>query len=157
MSGTTTELKKQAIAFAEGFVNASGLNLTVNVVKEEPEGITLALGGEDARLLIGKGGQCLDALQYLTTLAVSRRANIRFHITYDADNYRARRENTLLRMATDLADQVIATGQEAVLDPMTAMERRIIHQALVERTGIRTYSEGEEPERYLVIAPVVEG
>ena len=103
-----SELKKQATAFAEGLVNASGLNLTVSVAREEPEGITLALEGEDARLMIGKAGQCLDALQYLTTLAVARRANVHFRINYDADNYRARRENTLLRMAAELADQVVA-------------------------------------------------
>ncbi|MDX1933995.1 MAG: RNA-binding cell elongation regulator Jag/EloR [Capsulimonadales bacterium] len=156
MAGTVTELKQQAIDFAQGFVDASGMDLHVAVTKEEPEGITMAFGGSDARLFIGKGGQCLDALQYLTTLAVLRRSNTKLHITYDADNYRLRRENTLLRMAEELAEQVIATGQEAVLDPMTPAERRIVHQALVDRPGVRTYSEGEEPDRYLVIAPMME-
>ena len=146
-------MKQQATEFAEGMARASGLDLTVSVAKDEPEGITIALNGADSSLFIGKGGQCLDALQYITTLAVTRRANVRFHIAYDADNYRARREATLIRLADELADQVMATGQEAVLDPMTPMERRIVHQKLQERSGIRTYSEGEEPERFLVIAP----
>jgi spoIIIJ-associated protein len=147
-------LKRQALEFAEGLAAASGLEITAAQVREEADGITIAFSGPDARYLVGKGGATLDAIQYLTSLAVTRKSGLnRFHIIYDADSYRERREATLKRLATDLAAQVLSTGQEAVLDPLSPMERRIVHQALAEQQGIRTYSEGEEPERYIVIAP----
>jgi spoIIIJ-associated protein len=149
------EQKQRAVAFAQGVAEASGLDLSVEIIRDEPDGVTIAFYGSDARLLIGRAGQGLDALQYLASLVVNRRAAVRIHITFDADEYRVRRENTLIKLATDLAQQVIATGQEAVLDPMSALERRIVHNALAGEMGIRTYSEGEEPERYLVIAPAV--
>lgn len=152
----TEELKERALRFAEGLADAAqsgGFDISARLGRSEPEGVTLALDGTDARYLVGKGGQALDALQYLASLAVVRRGSARLHITFDADNYRLRRENTLRQMAQQVADQVISSGQEAVLDPMSGLERRIVHQALQEVPGIRTYSEGEEPERYLVIAP----
>lgn len=147
-------LKRQALEFAEGLATASGLDITAAQVRQEADGITIAFSGPDARYLVGKGGATLDAIQYLTSLAVTRKSGMnRFHIIYDADGYRERREVTLKRLAADLAAQVLSTGQEAVLDPLSPMERRIVHQALAEQKGIRTYSEGEEPERYIVIAP----
>jgi spoIIIJ-associated protein len=147
------EQKQRAIAFAKGLAEASGLDVSAEIRREEPDGVTIAFDGPDARLLIGRSGQSLDALQYLCSLVVNRRGAARIHITFDADGYRLRRENTLVKLASDLAQQVIATGQEAVLDPMSALERRIVHNALAGEPGVRTYSEGEEPERYLVIAP----
>lgn len=146
--------KAALIAFAEGLAESSGLEVTASVVKDEPEGLTIAFQGPDARLLVGRSGQVLDALQYIASLAVNGRGgNGRLHIVFDADDYRARREVTLQRVAQELAEQVLATGQEAVLDPLSPLERRIVHQAVVEIPGVRTYSEGEEPERYIVIAP----
>jgi spoIIIJ-associated protein len=147
------EQKQRALAFAQGLAEASGLDVSAAVSRDEPEGVTIAFDGPDARMLIGRSGQCLDALQYIASLIVNRRGTARIHITFDADGYRVRRENTLIRLASELAQQVIATGQEAVLDPMSALERRIVHNALAGEPGVRTYSEGEEPERYLVIAP----
>jgi spoIIIJ-associated protein len=147
------ELVERAVAFATGLAAASGLDVTASVRKEEPDGVTIAFDGEDARWLVGRGGQALDALQHIALLAIHRRGNQRFHVTFDADNYRVRREQTLVNLANELAAQVVATGQEAVLDPLSPMERRIVHQVLTENTLVRTYSEGEEPERYIVIAP----
>jgi len=72
---------------------------------------------------------------------------------FDADDYRIRREKTLKELADDLAAQVLSTGQEAVLDPLSPMERRIVHNALAEIPGVRTYSEGEEPDRFVIISP----
>jgi spoIIIJ-associated protein len=149
------EQKGRAIAFAKGVAEASGLELSAEISRDEPDGVTIAFHGPDARLLIGRSGQCLDALQYLASLVINRRGTARMHITFDADDYRVRRENTLIKLASDLAQQVVATGQEAVLDPMSALERRIVHNALAGEAGVRTYSEGEEPERYLVIAPAL--
>ncbi len=153
-----TEMKERAIAFAEGLAGASGLDIFVATRDDGPETIQIAFEGPDSRLLVGRGGQVLDALQYLTQLSGNRRSIVqtpgaRLRVIYDADSYRARREATLHKLAAELSEQVRATGQEAVLDPLSAMERRIVHQAISEEPGIRTYSEGEEPERYIVIAP----
>jgi spoIIIJ-associated protein len=153
-----SEMKERAIGFAEGLVEASGLDIEFQPRDEGEEGICLAFLGPDARYLVGRSGQVLDALQYLTLLSITRRSvsasgGGRLRIVFDADDYRARREITLKKLASDLSDQVRSTGHEAVLDPLSAMERRIVHQALADQPGIRTYSEGDEPERYIVIAP----
>lgn len=153
----TAELKERVRAFAQGVAEASGLEVSVTSTEDGAEGMTLAFEGPDARLLVGRGGQALDALAYLAGLSVHRRsmgfAPGRLRIVFDADGYRGRRENTLKELAAELAAQVRATGQEAVLDPLSPLERRIVHQALTGEEGVRTYSEGEEPERYIVIAP----
>lgn len=152
--GTNQQKKAELTAWAQGLAQASGLEVTASVRKDEPEGLTIAFDGPDARLLVGRGGQVLDALQYIASLTINARGAVgRLHVTFDADNYRARREDTLRRVAQELAEQVLATGQEAVLDPLSPMERRIVHQAVMETPGVRTYSEGEEPDRYIVIAP----
>lgn len=151
---TTTELKERALAFAEGLAAASGLDIQASQTADEPDGITIAFGGADAYLLATRHGQTLDALQYLASLVVNRRSGQRLRILLDADGYRERRAQTLRKLAHDLADQVKATGQEAVLDPLSPLERRIVHTALVDDPDVRTYSEGEEPERYIIISPV---
>jgi spoIIIJ-associated protein len=147
------QLREEAIAFAEGLADACDLDVGL-VAEDEDDGIILSFDGPDAKYLVGRGGQVLDALQYLATLAIHKRGGgPRLRILFDADDYRVRRENTLKKLAADLADQVRSTGQEAVLDPLSPLERRIVHRALTEEAGVRTYSEGEEPERYIVIAP----
>jgi spoIIIJ-associated protein len=148
-----TDLKERARTFAEAVARTSGLEVTASVASEEAEGITIAFDGPDARLLVGRAGQVLDALQYLASLAVNRRGGQRLRIIFDAAGYRARRAATLQDLAQELATQVKATGQEAVLDPLSPMERRIVHTALAEDTAVRTYSEGEEPDRYIIISP----
>lgn len=157
MTMATTEVgaaKERAQAFAEGFAASTGLEISARVTSDEPEGVTIAFDGPDARYLVGRAGQVLDALQYIASLSVNRRgSNTRLRVIFDADSYRARREETLRSLAAELADQVRSTGQEAVLDPLSPMERRIVHTALAEESGIRTYSEGEEPERYVIISP----
>lgn len=147
------QLREEAIAFAVGLAEASGYDMTL-AVEDEDEGVVLAYEGPDSKYFVGRGGQVLDALQYLASLAIHKRGvGARLRILFDADDYRVRRENTLKKLASDLADQVRSTGQEAVLDPLSPLERRIVHRALTGLPGIRTYSEGEEPERYIVIAP----
>ena len=148
-----TELKERARTWAEGLVAASGLEVQVTVAADEPDGITLAFDGPDARWLVGRHGQVLDALQYLASLAVNRGSGQRLRVVSDADGYRARREATLKKLAHDLAAQVRSSGEEAVLDPLSPLERRIVHTALADEPGIKTYSEGEEPERYVIISP----
>lgn len=149
----TAELKGKVKAFADELVAASGLDVTVAVTRDTADSITIAFEGPDAHLLAGRGGRVLDALQLVASHAYIRRGAPRLHVLFDADSYRERREKMLVDMARDLAMQVEATGQEAVLDPLPAMERRIVHQALLEFPAVQTYSEGEDPDRYIVIAP----
>jgi spoIIIJ-associated protein len=138
---------------AQELVEAGGLDIQVSVTAEEDEAVELVLVGEDAPLLIGRQGQTLNAFQYLVGLIAARRVGRRIRVTVDAENYRVRRAETLVQMARDLAAQVREHNQEAVMDPLNAAERRIVHTALLEEPGISTYSEGEEPERRVVISP----
>lgn len=116
------------------------------------EGITFNFRGEDLGILIGKHGQTLDAMQYLTNLAANRDAESRVRIVLDVENYRKRREETLTRLALRLADKVRRSGEKVVLEPMSPHERKIIHMALQNDYRVATRSEGDEPYRKVVIA-----
>ncbi len=116
------------------------------------EQVTLNLRGEDLGILIGKHGQTLDALQYLTNLAAHRDSEERVRIIIDVEDYRKRREETLVRLAQRLADRVKLRGEKVVLEPMSPHERKIIHTALQDDLRVTTFSEGEEPFRKVVIA-----
>lgn len=154
-SEATNESEDRARRWAEGLaaaLSAADLEVAASVVREEPDGLTVRFTGEDARYLVGRHGHTLDALQLLASFAVgARRGGL--HILCDADDYRARRAETLRSLARELADEVKSTGQEAVLEPLSPLERRIIHTELVDDPGVRTYSEGEEPRRYIIISP----
>ena len=130
---------------------AMKLNVVLEVAQNE-EGITFDIKGEDLGVLIGKHGQTLDALQYLTNLAANRDADERIRILLDVEDYRKRRTETLSRLAFRLADKVKRRGERVVLEPMSPQERKIIHIALQDDSRIVTYSEGEEPFRKVVIA-----
>jgi spoIIIJ-associated protein len=113
--------------------------------------VTLNLRGEDLGILIGKHGQTLDALQYLTNLAAHRDSAERLRIILDVEDYRKRREETLTRLAKRLADKVRIRGEKVVLEPMSPQERKIIHMTLQDDYRVTTYSEGEEPFRKVII------
>lgn len=113
---------------------------------------TFNIRGNDLGILIGKHGQTLDALQYLTNLTANRDAESKVRIILDVEDYRQRRTDTLTRLATRMADNVKRRGEKVVLEPMSSNERKIIHMALQNDQRIVTYSEGEEPYRKIVIA-----
>ena len=115
--------------------------------------VTIELDGQDAAHLVGKQGEVLNATQYLVNIIAGRRFNNGVRATLDGNNYRRKREARLEAMATELAKQVRARGEEAVLDALPAFERRVVHKVLSTLEGITTYSEGEEPNRRVVIAP----
>lgn len=116
-----------------------------------PDNITFNFKGDELGILIGKHGQTLDALQYLTNLAANRDAEERVRIVLDVEDYRKRRAETLNRLALRLADKVRRSGERITLEPMSPHERKIIHMALQNDHRIATYSEGEEPYRKVVI------
>ncbi len=115
--------------------------------------VTLAVSGPDAPLLVGMHGQTLDAFQYLLMLMTNKGQANRIRVTLDADSYRARRARKLADFAQELAAEVGKSGQEAVTDVLNPMERRLIHTALVDHPDVETYSEGDEPNRYVVVTP----
>ena len=119
---------------------------------ETDRGLSLEFSGENMGLLIGKRGQTLDALQYLTNLVVNKNTAGYMSVTLDTENYRARRKETLENLAKNLAKKAKYTGRSVTLEPMNPYERRIIHSALQGDRYVTTYSEGEEPYRYVVIA-----
>jgi spoIIIJ-associated protein len=123
-------------------------------VRESADGIVATLSGPDTGVLIGRHGQTLDALQYLAN-AVSHTVagDERLPVTVDAGGYRARRTATLESLARRSAEQASATGRSVALDPMTAVERKVVHEALKDDPEVETGSEGTEPHRYVVVHP----
>ena len=134
----------------------SAANLQVNAKTGEIAGryVNVQLDGKDAAFLVGKHGEVLNAMQYLVNIIAGRRFDNGVRATLDGNDYRRRREEALTQLASKIAEQVKARGQEAVLDALPAFERRIVHKALSGYEGVSTYSEGEEPNRRVVIAPV---
>lgn len=120
---------------------------------QEENIIYINIKGDEMGLLIGKRGQTLDSLQYLTSLVVNKESDTYIKIKLDTENYRARRKETLENLAKNLSNKVKRTRQAVSLEPMNPYERRIIHSALQYDKFVETYSEGEEPERKVVIAP----
>jgi spoIIIJ-associated protein len=123
-------------------------------VREDDDAITLTCSGADVALLIGRHGQTIDAVQYLMN-AISHRAygDERKEVIVDAAGYRERRRATLESLAVRTAQDVRTSGERVELDPMTAVERKVVHLKLQEFDGVETASEGTEPNRYVVVLP----
>ncbi len=134
---------------------AAGLGLDAEIEVEELEGVLSGrLVGDDVGLFIGRRGQTIDAVQHLAQRIVFPDGPSPVRVQIDADGYRERRAQLLRSDADEAADEAIRDGRPVELDPMPASERRIVHEHLRERGGVETYSEGEEPDRYLVVAPL---
>ena len=147
------EQEQRARKFLEDVFAAMKIEVELQRSETE-EGILFQIEGESLGILIGKHGQTLDALQYLTNLAANRGvAGERLHVQRDIEGYRARREETLTRLAGHLAEKACRIGQEIHLEPMNRHERKIIHMALQDSRKVSTYSAGDEPRRYVVIVP----
>jgi spoIIIJ-associated protein len=132
---------------------ALGLRASVDVVETEDE-IAATVNGEDLGLLIGKHGATIDALQHLAARIAFRGLPDRKIVTIDAAGYRERREGALQRAADQAVEDAVSYGRPVELEPMGAAERRIVHTYLRDRTDIQTHSEGDEPDRRLVVSPV---
>lgn len=120
----------------------------------DPEGnVVVEVSGADLGCLIGRRGQTLEAVQYLVSRVVSKAAERRVRVVLDAENYRARRREALEELALRTASRVAGSRQSISLRPMTPSERRIVHMALAEEPSVDTHSEGEEPNRKVVVSP----
>ena len=133
-------------------VNALGLHATVDI-DESADEIRATVNGEDLGLLIGKHGSTIDALQHIAFRAAFRGEGIRKQVVVDAAGYRERREGALHRMADRAAAEALRYGRPVELEPMRATERKIVHTYLSERSDVETHSEGDEPDRRLVVSP----
>jgi spoIIIJ-associated protein len=133
------------------------LDLDGEVELEEDDGRIVAsiAGDDDYGLLIGKRGQTIDALQLLAYQAAFRGIRERKRVIVDVAGYRERRRETLEARADRAAEQALSGNHSVEMDPMSAQERRVVHERLKERSGVETYSEGDEPHRCVVVAPLV--
>jgi spoIIIJ-associated protein len=148
------QLGADATAFVEGVVRAFGLEATV-ALQTDPEAVELDVQGENVGLLIGPRGQTMAALQDLTRMAVQRRVGPDApRLSVDVGSYRQRRHEALRRFAEQVAQEVLATSETRMLEPMSAVDRKVVHDAINEIDGVETSSDGEEPHRRVVISPV---
>ncbi len=133
------------------------LDLDGEVELEENDDVITATveGDEDYGLLIGRRGQTIDALQLLAFQAAFRGIRERKRVVVDAAGYRARREEVISERADRAAEKAISSGAEVELDPMSARERRIVHEHLKPRPEVETFSSGDEPHRRVVVAPLI--
>jgi spoIIIJ-associated protein len=138
----------------ERVVATLGLHAHVSLA-EDDEQVVATVSGDDLGVLIGRHGQMIDALQYLANVLAHRAVgDERRRIVVDAAGYRARRSATLETLARRSAEQASATGRRVELEPMSAVERRVVHEALKDDPEVETSSEGAEPNRYVVVLPV---
>lgn len=142
-----------AMRMLEEIVKAMGVDIKPALINTAEDEITIDLAGQDVAILIGKGGQTLDALQYLLSIIANRGYETKRRITLDAEHYRERHQQMLERKALDYARAVKEKGREAVLEPQPPRDRRIIHMALAGDPEVYTYSEGAGDERHVVISP----
>ena len=141
-----------AKTFLSGIFDAMGMEVAIKA-KTGEESLNVEMSGEHMGIVIGKRGDTLDALQYLTSLVVNHESDDRVRVILDTENYREKRHEALLALAKRLADKVYKSGRKYTLEPMNPYERRIIHSSLQANENITTFSVGEEPYRKVVIAP----
>ena len=149
-TATPEESAETAKEFVEGLLDAMDLEAEVNV-ESEPERALVDVTGENLGLLIGRRGQTLDALQELVRAAVQRRLKARVRLLVDVEGYRARRRTSLAEYARAMAQRAQERGTEIELEPMNSYERKIVHDAVAEVDGASSFSEGEEPDRKVIV------
>ena len=140
----------EALTFLRNVIEQMNLKLDIKAQGNE-DSLYLDITGNDSGTIIGKRGQTLDSIQYLTSLVVNKDKEKYVRVIVDAENYRAKREKTLEQLANRLADKVIKTRKSVRLEPMNPYERKVIHATLQSNPGIITRSEGEEPYRRVII------
>jgi spoIIIJ-associated protein len=146
------EPQNDAEKFLYGLFERMGMSVALKSANMENDILRIDMSGRAMGMLIGRRGETLDALQYLTSLVLNNDKESYMKVMHDTENYRRKREEALKRLAVRLADKVIKSGKKVVLEPMNPYERRILHATLQDHPGITTYSEGEDPYRSVVVA-----
>ena len=147
--GVAPEAKAEE--FLRNVTRLMGVDVTIDSKRDDEGNVRVDMHGDTLGILIGRRGETLDALQYLTSLYVNRGQEGYTRVTLDTENYRAKREEALTRLANRMANRAVKTGRKVVLEPMNPYERRILHSALQKNENVSTHSEGEEPNRHVVI------
>ncbi|HEY0827022.1 MAG TPA: RNA-binding cell elongation regulator Jag/EloR [Bacilli bacterium] len=144
------DLLEETIKFLKDVFRSMNLIVEIERVENKDE-LVLNLTGPDLGILIGRRGQTLDSLQYLANIVANRYSEKHLRIILDAENFRERRRTTLEQLAMRLASRVIRTKGEVILEPMSPLERKVIHSQLQDHPKVKTYSKGEDPNRRVVI------
>lgn len=144
---------KTAEEFLSGIFSAMNLDVNVSAEKGEDNTMAIDLSGDNMGIVIGKRGDTLDSLQYLTSLVVNKNTEEHIRVSIDTEHYREKRSEALVALAKRLADKVARSGRKFTLEPMNPYERRIIHSSLQNSESVTTFSVGSEPYRKVVIAP----
>jgi spoIIIJ-associated protein len=152
-AGDVSEAARSAGELVERIAAGIGANVTVSA-REHEGGVTVSCSGPDVALFIGKHGQTIDAVQYLAN-AITRAEGGEHGVIVDAAGYRARRTAALEKLARRTAQRASGTGRRVALDPMTPVERKIVHEVLKDDPEVETASEGSEPNRFVVVFPRV--
>ena len=150
---TESQPAERVRALLEQIVTSLELEAEVNV-EELPEEIAGRIDGDDVGIIIGRHGQTIDAIQHVAYRVALRAGASGMRVSIDAGDYRERRAETIERMADSAAEDAIRYGRPVSLDAMTASERKLAHEYLRDRSEVETYSEGDEPQRHLVVAPL---
>lgn len=144
---------ESAEQFLQDIISNMGIEAAIDIVDKDGRDVMFNISGEKMGLLIGKRGQTLNALQYLTQLVANRHSSHYIRVILNPEDYRDRRKETLVRLAERLASKAAQLGDPVSLEPMPNYERKIIHTVLAESEDVETVSKGEEPNRYVVIQP----
>lgn len=150
VKATESTVEEIASTFIQSVLKTMHMTAELNIQMRE-ETLHIELSGDDMAVLIGRRGQTLDALQYLVSLVVNKHRDTYLRVVLDTENYRQKREESLIKLANKLAFKAKKYRRDVVLEPMNPYERRIIHSALQDHKNISTRSEGEEPNRKVVI------
>lgn len=139
-------------SFLEGLLSRMGTEAKIDIDVKDDGSVYVELSGEGMGAIIGRRGETLDAIQHLTNYAVNRGTENRTHISVDAENYRSKREESLVRLAEKMAAKALKYHRSMALEPMNSYERHVIHTALQNYEGVTTCSTGVEPNRRVVIS-----
>ena len=149
-----TTLESRVREFLTGLLQHMGVEADMEITVKENGALCVNLTGDSMGVIIGRRGETLDAIQHLTNYAVNRGNDKRTHISVDAENYRAKREESLVSLAEKMAAKVIKYKRSMALEPMNSYERHVIHTALQNYEGVTTASTGTEPNRRVVVSYV---
>ena len=147
-----TPEEAETTTYVASILSGIGIHGKISSYREE-DTLHIEVTGQDCGAAIGRHGETLEAIQYLASLVANKVSEARVRVIVDIGGYRRRREESLISMAERAAEKVSRTGTHYNMDPMNPAERRIVHSALQGYAGVTTFSEGEEPERHVVIAP----
>ena len=150
-AGASASVHEKAQVFLEELTRLMNIPTEVDIKSDSENNLLIQLIGDSQGTLIGRRGETLDAMQYLTSLLINQGSESYIRVTLDAENYRAKREDSLRRLASRMATRAYKTGRKVAIEPMNPYERRILHASLQNHPHVTTHSEGDEPNRHVVI------